>query len=211
MKIMFRFLSSCEGFLPQGTGFVRASWLFAAVVLTVIFQGISPIQADEPPPAGFPLPSGHQFGLNFDQLSATRERPLFASTRRRPIPPPAPIAKQEEAPPPSPPAEPPTVALLGTVLSLNKTQSFALVRPAQTNKTQHVSVGDEIETWKIAEIGARQIVLSLNDRLVTIKLAGDEPGTKPPVMEARMPSMYPPKGFADSRARRFNPGPPPRP
>jgi hypothetical protein len=62
------------------------------------------------PPGGNPL-----WGVPIDQLTATRERPLFTVSRRPPSPPAAP-KPPADAPPP-PPAEPerPHLTLLGTV------------------------------------------------------------------------------------------------
>jgi hypothetical protein len=208
MKILVRSPSFGRSLLPSNNGFLQLSALLAAMVLSFTLQGIRPIQADEiasPDPEVSSL-SGRQVGLGVDQLSATRERPLFASTRRLPLPPPAPIAAKVVAAQPPPPSPPPTVALLGTVLRPDKAQSFALVRAAQSDKPLHVSLGDEIETWKISEIEARQIVLSLDDRSVTIELAsGNESGLRPLSMDTRPPHIYEPKGPPDARARRFNP------
>jgi hypothetical protein len=101
---------------------------------------------------------------SLSRLSMTLERPLFAPSRRKPVQP-VPIA-HVEAPPP-PPA-PPAVILLGVLKSDDATQ--ALLRTGGTEKIAHVRLGDKVGGWTIAEITARSIVLSLNDRTLAVPL-----------------------------------------
>jgi type II secretory pathway component PulC len=93
---------------------------------------------------------------SLDQLSATRDRPLFSPTRRPPAPPPVVVPA---APPPPPPPE---VALLGVVMDGDDAR--AVVRVAQQAKTIRVQIGDDIGGWKVGQIEARYLVLLLNGR-----------------------------------------------
>ena len=102
---------------------------------------------------------------SLDELAATRDRPLFAPGRRPPAPPAVVVAAPPAPPPPSPP---PDLALLGTIVEANG--ASALVRGAPSEKPSHVRVGDVVDGWSIAEIGERQIVLSLDERSVTFTM-----------------------------------------
>jgi type II secretory pathway component PulC len=93
---------------------------------------------------------------SLDQLSATRDRPLFSPTRRPPAPPPIVVPV---APPPAPP---PDVALLGVVMDGDDAR--AVVRVGQEAKTIRVQIGDDIGGWKVGQIEARYLVLLLNGR-----------------------------------------------
>lgn len=93
---------------------------------------------------------------SLDQLSATRERPLFSPTRRPPAPPPIIVPA---APPPPPP---PDVALLGVVIDGDDARAF--VRVGQEAKIVRVRIGDDIGGWKVGQIESRQLVLLLNGR-----------------------------------------------
>jgi hypothetical protein len=88
------------------------------------------------------------------RLSATRSRPLFSPTRRPPAPPPVLAA----APPPPPP--PPDVALLAVIMDGEDARAVVRAGP----KVRRVQIGDDIDGWKVGQIEARQLVLSLDDR-----------------------------------------------
>ena len=99
-----------------------------------------------------------------DILSATRDRPLFAPSRRPPPPPSAPVVRAIEAAP----AAPPGVVLLGIVTEANGAR--ALVRTAASDKVVRAQLGDEIGGWRVTEIEARRLVLSNDDRSVSFSL-----------------------------------------
>ena len=118
-------------------------------------------------------------GLTLQALSATRERPLFAPTRRPPAPPPPPPPEPEapppaevvEAPPveapPPPPPEPPAVTLFGVVAEAEGAR--AIVR-GPANENLRLRVGDKIGDWAVTRIEPRRLVLSLGDRSETFSL-----------------------------------------
>ena len=95
---------------------------------------------------------------------ATLQRPLFSPSRRKAaVEPPPPPAAQE---PPKPPA-PPAVALIGVIADPEGSQ--ALLR-SNGEKTLRVHVGDDVMGWRVAQIEAQQLTLTLGDRAVSIAL-----------------------------------------
>jgi len=117
-------------------------------------------------PAASPLANPLQTQM-LENLSATRDRPLFSPSRRPPAPPPAPVEMVYEPPPP--PAPPPAldVTLFGVVLDGDGAR--AIVR-AGTAEMQRVQIGDQIGGWTVSQIEGRQLVLSLDGRVATITL-----------------------------------------
>jgi hypothetical protein len=99
-----------------------------------------------------------------DALSATRDRPLFAPSRRPP-PPSAPVVRAIEA---APAAPPPSVVLLGIVTEANGAR--ALLRTAASGQVVRARLGDEIGGWKVTQIESRRLVLSNDDRSVSFSL-----------------------------------------
>jgi hypothetical protein len=98
-------------------------------------------------------------------LSATRERPLFAPSRRAPPPPPsAPVVRPVEV------AEvpPPSVVLLGIVTE--GSEARAMVRTDGSDKVVRARLGDQIGGWKVTQIEPRRLVLSNDDRSVSFAL-----------------------------------------
>ena len=99
-----------------------------------------------------------------ESLSATRDRPLFAPSRRPPPPPAAPVVRAVEAMP----APPPSVVLLGIVTEANEAR--AMVRGDASGKVVPARLGDEIGGWKVTQIEPRRLVLSIDDRSVSFSL-----------------------------------------
>jgi general secretion pathway protein N len=118
---------------------------------------------------------------SLEHLSATRDRPLFAPSRRPP-PPPPPVV--EAVPPPPPPLPPPTLVVLGIVADANGT--LAMVRSAASDKILRARLGDDIEGWKVTQIEARSLVLAHDERSVTFAMftgakdGADRKGGPPP-------------------------------
>jgi len=112
---------------------------------------------------------------SLDRLSATRDRPLFSPSRRPVPPPPPPVARVPEAVPPPPP---PSVTVFGIVIDGEGAR--AIVRSGMGTKFERVQIGDDIGGWKVAQIEARRLVLSLDDRLATFTLFSDERGKRSP-------------------------------
>jgi len=112
---------------------------------------------------------------SLDRLPATRERPLFAPTRR---PPPETVAVGSVDPPPAPPAPPLTLSLFGIVRDTDG--ASALVRAQTSDKVQRLRVGDKLQGWEVARIEERQLVLELEDRSTTFTLFSRQPADEQP-------------------------------
>jgi hypothetical protein len=108
---------------------------------------------------------------SLDSLSATRNRPLFTPDRRPPAPPPPPAAPEPMAPP-----APPDVTLLGIVVA--REGARAIVRSG-TAKIERVQIGDDISGWKVSQIEARRLLLSLDGRLAAFTLFSRGSGRRP--------------------------------
>jgi general secretion pathway protein N len=104
-----------------------------------------------------------------DRLSATLDRPLFSPNRRPPAPAPRPV--QAIAPPP-PPQPPPNLILFGVVMDGEGTR--ALVRAGADKKMLRAKIGDDIDGWKVSQIEARKVVLSLDERLAAFALFSND-------------------------------------
>ncbi|MDE3176963.1 MAG: hypothetical protein KGM15_12755 [Pseudomonadota bacterium] len=108
--------------------------------------------------------------LRLEDLSATRDRPLFAPSRRPPPP-----VRVEAAPDPAPAEEkaivlePPPFDLVGAVVGKNT--AFALLRHRTTAKVVRVRSGDDAEGWQVGAIGLRTVALARDGRSETLALA----------------------------------------
>jgi hypothetical protein len=136
--------------------------------------------------------------LLLEQLSATRERPLFSPARRLPA------APEPEPPPPvaaapEPRAPVPVLALFGIVADQDGAR--AIVRAGASSGILRLRVGDTIEGWTVADIGRRDVTLRLGDRSESFGLfAGDRkavaaPRVVPPKMAVAPVARSTPKNF----------------
>jgi general secretion pathway protein N len=174
------------GRLPAVANRCGPPWLIAAVL--TLFQQTTPLTGpfalaqaqDAPPPRRMvtevdPGLSSPLATLGLDDLSATRERPLFAPSRRPPLPPPPPLAAPAAAPPLPLPA--PNLAVVGIVG--DQQGAMAIVRAGAADHVVRVRPGDEIAGWKVARIAERRLVLELGDRSVTFSLFAPAAGRWP--------------------------------
>jgi hypothetical protein len=111
--------------------------------------------------------------LSLDQLSATRERPLFSPSRRAPNPP----VVFVPPPPLQPPAAPPNLQLYGTII--NADEALAIVFSSSTNRAARVRVGDEIGGWRVDKIEERKVVISLDERTAVFTMFAGKPVENP--------------------------------
>jgi hypothetical protein len=98
-----------------------------------------------------------------EELSQTRDRPLFSATRRAPAPA---LASVPQIVAPPPPLPPPSVVLIGVVS--DGVGARAVVRGGQ--KTIRAELGQEIEGWTVTQIEPRRLVLSHDGRSVSFAL-----------------------------------------
>ncbi|WP_244066665.1 hypothetical protein [Bradyrhizobium sp. Ce-3] len=101
-----------------------------------------------------------------EQLSTTRDKPLFSPARRQPAKPVVPVARQE---PPPPPAPPPSVVVLG-IVSENGDGQAAIRAAGKGDKVVRVRTGDDVGGWKVERIEPRRLVLKQGERTVDFAL-----------------------------------------
>jgi hypothetical protein len=124
--------------------------------------------------------------ISLDDLSATRDRPLFSPSRRPrasnvqvavtppPLPPP---------PPPQAPTPVPNLTFFGTFES--PTEVWASVQIPPDDKPVTVRYGAYIAGWRVVNISRQRLVLALEDRTAVFKLFtpppnGETPSASPP-------------------------------
>lgn len=114
--------------------------------------------------------------LRLEDLSATRDRPLFTPSRRPPPP-----AQVEAAPAPAPVVVedkpivlgPPPFDLVGS--AIGEGMAFALLRNRATSVVVRVRSGDDAEGWRVGAIGLRTVALAREGRSETLALAAPQP------------------------------------
>jgi general secretion pathway protein N len=99
------------------------------------------------------------WGVPLSTLTATRERPLFSSSRRPPAPPVAvaPVI-QTRPPPPQPPREPerPRLSLVGTV---GGEEGIAVFVDQATQAIVRLRTGEGHDGWVLRTVGGREVTL----------------------------------------------------
>jgi len=147
----------------KGKGLVGLLCLVALLVLPAHVKADDGLRMNK---SSAPLQNPNA-ALSLEQLSATRERPLFTPSRKPPeIEPPPPVyvaAPPAEEPPPPPPR----VLLAGVIVDENGPR--AMLRTEAT-KIISVRIGDDVSGWKVTGIESRQITLSLDERSFVIAL-----------------------------------------
>jgi hypothetical protein len=160
--------------------------LLAAVGLAIGISVQNAARADE-----VAAPGSQQISL--DDLSETRNRPLFSPSRR---PRPANVEVAVTAPPPPPPPQEPVPApnltFLGTFES--PTEVGATVQIPSNDKPITIRYGTYINGWRVVDISHKRLVLAHEDRRVVFTLFnpsaanGETPGAPPPTG----PQFHPP-------------------
>jgi len=118
------------------------------------------------PPAPAVASGNPLWAVPLSVLTATRERPLFSSSRRPPAAPvAAPPVVQVRAPPPRP-AEPPRprMSLVGTVAGA---EGIAIFVDQTTQTIIRLRTGEGHEGWVLRAVSAREVTLQ-NDRYTAI-------------------------------------------
>jgi general secretion pathway protein N len=123
-----------------------------------------PVRGAQRPVAPRVLAPGEANGVPpLEDLTATRDRPLFSSTRRPPPPPDEP----DEAPPITE-AKSLNFELVGIVRSADA--AYAIVRNTESKQETLVPRGQRFSGWTIDEIGERSVVLSGEAKRVRLRL-----------------------------------------
>ena len=96
----------------------------------------------------------------FDQLAATRHRPLFSPTRR---PPP----EEKQAPTTDAQRLPPDIVLNAIILGPGV--RTALLKRGRDTKALPASTGTDIDGWLVTEIAPNHVILSRSTETITLE------------------------------------------
>jgi general secretion pathway protein N len=113
-----------------------------------------------------------------EQLSATRERPIFSPSRR---PPPTIAAEHDIVVPPAiqepPSQEPPQLSLVGTVV--NGDHGLAVFLEPSSTTPLRIRSGGEYQGWTLRLVQARSITLQKGENIAVLSLTSS--ATQPPL------------------------------
>ena len=133
--------------------------LIAALVATAS----APALAEDQRPSTLPW-------LKLKDLSATRERPLFAPTRRRPPPPPPRVVTVA----PEHPPETPQMVLTGIIVKPSET--IVMLRNIATSQSISLRSGESVGPWRVTAQNDHSVVLSDGTKQITLEMfAGQRP------------------------------------
>jgi general secretion pathway protein N len=126
--------------------------------------------ASTSPPNLHPAPSGNPlWAIPLNQLSATRERPIFSPSRRPAQPA---VAAAPYVPPPAPPKPielpRPQLSLVGTIAG--EVHGFGIFLEQVGDKALRLKTGETHKGWTLLEVRARQIVLQRDNETITLSL-----------------------------------------
>lgn len=140
-------------------------------------QSAPPVQAAAPDRA---LPGNPLWAIPLRTLQATRERPLFAPTRR---PPPVAVSAPRVAPPPPPPPKPaepvaPPLALVGTVA--NGAEGIGIFFDEAEKSVIRLKTGDNHKGWVLRAVQRRGVVLMNGPQTAMLRLPDPNSASSPP-------------------------------
>ena len=146
----------------------------------------APAAAARPPPSGNPL-----WTIPVQQLTMTRERPIFSPSRRPPPPPPA--APVYAAPAPRPPPKPreperPTITLVGTVAS--STEGIGVFMETASRNIVRLRIGEDHQGWVLRSIKAREATLGKDSETAVLEMPA--PGGEAAMVANSAPPDDPP-------------------
>jgi general secretion pathway protein N len=168
----------------------------------------APVPRVEPPPLRTQAPSpisdpasavprvaggNPLWAIPLASLTATRERPLFAPSRRPPPPVPvaAPVAARPPPPPPKPPEpEPPPLTLLGTIAGSQLAAGVGLFLDTASKAVLSLKAGENHKGWTLRAVRPRQVELArgLDTAILDLPAPDLKPGPAAPV-QAAQPAM----------------------
>ncbi|WP_453951724.1 hypothetical protein [Bradyrhizobium sp. USDA 377] len=131
----------------------------------------------DPQPTGNPL-----WGKPLNRLTATRERPLFAPTRRPPAVALAPQPVAAPLPPPKPvEPEKPQLSLLGTVAGSR--EKMGLFLDSATKSVVRLKAGENHKGWVLRDVNPREVELArgLDTAVLSMPSPDMKAGGAPPL------------------------------
>ncbi|MFB9269720.1 hypothetical protein ACFFWD_42515 [Bradyrhizobium erythrophlei] len=152
-------------------------------------QSVAPEDAIRAPATAAPIQERELRGnpiwaVPLTALSSTRDRPIFSSSRRPPVPAvaAAPVAKAVAPAPKPPEPERPQLALVGTIATSGT--SFGIFLNPSTKTDVRLKTGDYYQGWRLASVHGREATLEKDQETVTLALplpgAGPPAGNVPP-------------------------------
>jgi general secretion pathway protein N len=130
-------------------------------------------------------------------LSGTRERPIFSSSRRPPVPAVAlaPAVKPAAVPKPKDP-EGPKLTLVGTVASDH--ERFGIFLDQSTKAALRLRIGDDYQGWKLRSVEGREATLEKDQEAVILALPNPGDVSLPPPIAGRLVSATAPSRWERS-------------
>jgi hypothetical protein len=156
-----------------------------------------------PAPARGSLPDAERAGnplwaIPLNQLTSTRERPIFSPSRR---PPPPVVVNRPFVPPPPPPPPPPpkppehpSLELLGTIAG--EGEGLALFMETTSQMVVRLRTGEAHEGWVLRSVHGREAKLEKDNRTETVTLpdpGGGEAGGEAPDVPRPIVRRPPPR------------------
>ena len=129
-----------------------AFMLIAALVATAVALA----RAEDQRPSALPW-------LKLEDLSATRERPLFAPTRRRPPPQEQAVTVVVEHPP-----ETPRMVLTGIIVKPSET--IVVLRNVATSESISLRSGESVGAWRVEAQNDHSVILSDGTQQFTLEM-----------------------------------------
>lgn len=143
--------------------------------------------ADKPAPqGGYDNPL---WAVPLSRLTATRERPLFAPSRRPPAVPPVAMPAPPPGPPPRPPEpETPRLSLVGTIIGAERIGLFV---DSASKSVVRLKPGENHEGWTLRAVERRRVEMArgLDQAVLDLPVPDMKSGGAPP---APMPASPPP-------------------
>jgi general secretion pathway protein N len=164
-------------------------------VATVVMISVIPAGADSIDEAGIPVgadfkrttlsaPVGNPVStIPLSKLSATRDRPIFSSSRRPPPPAPPVIARQVEPTKPAEPEQPPLI-LVGTVAG--EDNGIAVFVDQSTDSTVRLRINESHQGWTLGSIQGREVTLVKDRKSSVLALAPPGSGAEPARAQAAL-------------------------
>jgi hypothetical protein len=172
----------CVMISHSALGRLVAAVLVAAPLATIAHASDTPgmsVRADLGPPPRVksgeldraPFSGNPLWVIPLQELSSTRDRPLFSPSRR---PPPPPVVERPYVPPPpprvetKPPPEPLMLSLLGTIAG--DSSGVALFMENNTQEVVRLRTGESHQGWVLRSVHGREAMLEKGDRKETVTL-----------------------------------------
>jgi hypothetical protein len=131
-----------------------------ALILITAFLATAraPALAEDQRPSALPW-------LQLKDLTATRERPLFAPTRRRPPPP---QTRVVTVAPEHPPEKTPKMVLTGIIE--RQSETIVVLRDVATSESISLRSGESVGPWRVQAQNDHSVILSDGTKQFTLEI-----------------------------------------